>query len=109
MELYCDQERLAAALKAVLPAVPSRSWATTEAGMLLRADGHMAVIATDREMTIQCQVGAQEAKPGEVMLPARTVTDLAALLDPDRVDLWCIYPFRPTRLRPSPPLDWVGA
>ena len=22
---------------------------------------------------------------------------------------WCIYPFLPTRLWPSPPLDWVGA
>ena len=39
MELYCEQERLAVALKAVLPAVPSRAWATAEAGMLLRADG----------------------------------------------------------------------
>ncbi len=26
-----------------------------------------------------------------------------------RLLLWCIYPFLPTRLRPSPPLDWVGA
>jgi len=87
MELYCEQERLAAALKAVLPAVPSRSWATAEAGMLLRADGHLSVIATDREMTIRCQVGAQVARPGEVVLPARTVSDLVAMLDPDRVDV----------------------
>ena len=36
MELYCEQERLAAALKAVL-----------------RADGHLSVIATDCEMTIR--------------------------------------------------------
>ena len=93
MELYCEQERLAAALKAVLPAVPSRSWATAEAGMLLRANaptsagGHLSVIATDREMTIRCQVGAQVAKSGEVVLPARTISDLVALLDPDRVDV----------------------
>jgi len=87
MELYCEQERLAAALKAVLPAVPSRSWATAEAGMLLRADGHLSVIATDREMTIRCQVGAQVARPGEVVLPARTISDLVAMLDPDRVDV----------------------
>ena len=87
MELYCEQERLAVALKAVLPAVPSRSWATAEAGMLLRADGHLSVIATDREMTIRCQVGAQVAKSGEVVLPARTISDLVALLDPDRVDV----------------------
>jgi DNA polymerase-3 subunit beta len=87
MELYCEQERLAAALKAVLPAVPSRSWATTEAGVLLRADGHLSVIATDREMTIRCQVGAQVAKPGEAVLPARTISDLVAMLDRDRVDV----------------------
>jgi DNA polymerase III sliding clamp (beta) subunit (PCNA family) len=83
MELYCEQERLAAALKAVLPAVPSRSWATAEAGMLLRADapaqagGHLSVIATDREMAIRCQVGAQVAKPGEAVLPTRTTTKRA--------------------------------
>ena len=87
MELYCEQERLAAALKTVLPAVPSRSWATAEAGMLLRADGHLSVIATDREMSIRCQVGAQVARPGEVVLPARTISDLVALLDPDRVEV----------------------
>jgi DNA polymerase-3 subunit beta len=87
MELYCEQEGLAAALKAVLPAVPSRLWATAEAGMLLRADGHLSVIATDREMSIRCQVGAQVTRPGEVVLPARTISDLVALLDPDRVDV----------------------
>jgi DNA polymerase-3 subunit beta len=93
MELHCEQERLAAALKAVLPAVPSRLWATAEAGMLLRANapaqagGHLSVIATDREMTIRCQVGAQVAKPGEAVLPARTISDLVAILDPDRVDV----------------------
>jgi DNA polymerase-3 subunit beta len=38
-------------------------------------------------MTIRCQVGAQVAKPGEVVLPARTVSDLVAMLDPDRVDV----------------------
>jgi hypothetical protein len=31
MQLYCDQERLAAALKAVLPAVPSRPLVVTDA------------------------------------------------------------------------------
>jgi DNA polymerase-3 subunit beta len=87
MELYCEQEGLAVALKAVLPAVPSRSWSTAEAGMLLRADGHLSVIATDREMSIQCQVGAQVTRPGEVVLPARTISDLVALLDPDRVEV----------------------
>ena len=87
MELYCEQEGLATVLKAVLPAVPSRSWSTVEAGMLLRADGHLSVIATDHEMSIRCQVSAQVAKPGEVVLPARTISDLVALLDPDRVEL----------------------
>jgi DNA polymerase-3 subunit beta len=87
MELYCEQERLAAALKAVLPAVPSRSGATAEAGVLLRADGRLSVIATDRGMTIRCQVGAQVTRPGEVVLPARTISDLVAMLDPDRVDV----------------------
>jgi len=82
MQLYCDQERLAAALKAVLPAVPSRPLAVTDAGILLSsADGHLEVTATDREIAIRCRVGAQVAKPGHVVLPARTITDLVALLE----------------------------
>jgi len=93
MQLYCDQERLAAALKAVLPAVPSRPLVVTDAGLVLSAaeemllsstDGHLEVAATDREIAIQCRVGAHVAQPGEVVLPARTITDLVALLDVTR-------------------------
>ena len=88
MQLYCDQERLAAALKAVLPAVPSRPLVVTDAGMLLSStDGHLEVAATDREIAIQCRVSAHVAQPGEVVLPARTITDLVALLDVTRVDV----------------------
>jgi len=87
MQLYCDQERLAAALKAILPAVPSRPLGPADAGMLLSADGRLEIAATDREIAIRCQVGAQVADPGEVVLPARTITDLVALLDTDRVDM----------------------
>jgi len=106
MQLYCDQKRLAAALKAVLPAVPSRPLVVTDAGLVLSAaegmllsstDGHpsagspprvlavaghcLEVAATDREIAIQCRMGAHVAQPGEVVLPARTITDLVALLD----------------------------
>ena len=88
MQLYCDQERLAAALKAVLPAVPSRPLVVTDAGMLLSStDGHLEVAATDREIAIQCRVSAHVAQPGEVVIPARTITDLVALLDVTRVDV----------------------
>ena len=88
MQLYCDRERLAAALKAVLPAVPSRPLVVTDAGMLLSSvDGHLEVAATDREIAIQYRIGARGAKPGKVVLPARTITDLVALLDVARVDV----------------------
>ena len=74
MQLYCDQERLAAALKAVLPAVPSRPLTVTDAGVLLNSsDGHpstgsghcLEAAATDQEIAIQCRVGARVAQPGE--------------------------------------------
>jgi len=81
MQLCCDQERLAAALKAVLPAVPSRRIAMADAGILLSAGGHLDVAATDGEIAIRCRVGAQVAKPGHIVMPARTITDLVALLE----------------------------
>jgi DNA polymerase-3 subunit beta len=88
MQFYCDQERLTAALKAVLPAVPSRPLVVTDAGILLSGtDGHLEVAATDREIAIQCRVGAHVTQPGEVVLPARTITDLVALMDVERVDV----------------------
>jgi DNA polymerase-3 subunit beta len=96
MQLCCDQERLAAALKAVLPAVPSRPLMVTDAGVLLSSsDGHpstgsghcLEAAATDREIAIRCRVGAQVAQPGGAVLPARTIADLVALLDATQVDL----------------------
>jgi len=88
VRFHCEQERLTAALKAVLPAVPSRPLVVTDAGILLSgADGHLEVAATNREIAIQCRVGAHVAQPGEVVLPARTITDLVALMDVERVDV----------------------
>jgi DNA polymerase III subunit beta len=88
VRFHCEQEQLTAALKAVLPAVPSRPLVVTDAGILLSgADGHLEVAATNREIAIQCRVGAHVAQPGEVVLPARTITDLVALMDVERVDV----------------------
>jgi DNA polymerase-3 subunit beta len=88
MQVLCDQERLAAALKAVLPAVPSRPLTVADAGVLLSStDGHLEAAATDREIAIQCRVGAQVAQPGGVVLPARTIADLVTLLDAAQVDV----------------------
>lgn len=87
MQLYCDQERLAAALKAVLPAVPSR-YLGADSGVLLNgADDRLEVAAIDQEIAIRCQVGAQVAKAGGVVLPARTITDLVALFGAERVEM----------------------
>ena len=47
----------------------------------LAAGGHLEVAATDREIAIRYRVGAQVAQPGSVVLPARTISDLVALLD----------------------------
>lgn len=86
--LFRDQGRLAAALKAVPPAVPSRPLTPAGAGVLLStADGHLEVAATDREIAIRYRVGAQVTQPGSVVLPARTISDLVALLDAQRVDV----------------------
>ena len=44
-------------------------------------------VATDRESAIRYRVGAQVARAGSVVLPARTISDLVVLLDAQRVDV----------------------
>lgn len=87
MQLHCDQEQLAAALKAVRAAVPSRPLTVMNGGVLLSADGRLEVAATDREIAIRCRVNAQITNPGQVVLPASTITDLVAVLNTERIDL----------------------
>ncbi|MGQ9905136.1 MAG: DNA polymerase III subunit beta [Anaerolineae bacterium] len=89
MKVSCLQENLAKGLNIVGRAVAART-ATLPVltHVLLATDGgRLKIAATNLELGINCWVGAKVEDEGAITVPARTFTELVALLPPDRVDL----------------------
>ena len=89
MKVSCLQENLSKGLNIVSRAVASRT-ATLPVltHVLLATDGgRLKIAATNLELGINCWIGAKVDDEGAITVPARTFTELVALLPPDRVDL----------------------
>lgn len=82
MELYIQQANLKDALRAVRPAVPTRSRLRILDNVLIQAngDGLVQFTATNLDLTIRVQVAAQIDRPGEIAVPAAALNDLAQVL-----------------------------
>ncbi|MCS6773384.1 MAG: DNA polymerase III subunit beta [Anaerolineae bacterium] len=89
MKVSCLQENLARALNVVGRAVASRSttYPILTHVLLATDNGRLKVAATNLETGITCWIGAKVEGEGAITVPARTFTDLIALLPPDKIDL----------------------
>lgn len=89
MRLSCLQENLARGLSIVSRAVAPRTATLPVLTHILLATDHgrLKIAATNLELGISCWVGAKVEDEGAITVPARTFTDLVALLPADRVDL----------------------
>lgn len=89
MRISCLQENLARGLSIVSRAVaPRTATLPVLTHILLATDrGRLKIAATNLELGISCWVGAKVEDEGAITVPARTFTDLVALLPADRVDL----------------------
>ncbi len=89
MRISCLQENLARGLSIVSRAVAPRTATLPVLTHILLATDHgrLKIAATNLELGISCWVGAKVEDEGAITLPARTFTDLVALLPADRVDL----------------------
>lgn len=89
MKLSCLQENLAKALSITGRAVaPRTATLPVLTHVLLATDiGRLRISATNLELGVNCWIGAKIEDEGAITLPARTLSELVALLPSDRVDL----------------------
>lgn len=89
MKISCLQENLARGLNIVSRAVaPRTATLPVLTHVLLATDhGRLKIAATNLELGISCWIGAKVEDEGAITVPARTFTDLVALLPADKVDL----------------------
>jgi DNA polymerase-3 subunit beta len=88
LKITCSKDDLVQGLSLVGRALSSRTAIQILSGILLEASGNeVRVAATDMELSIRAVVAAQVEGEGSVVLPGRTLVDIARLLPGDDVTL----------------------
>src|SRR5919201_327036 len=88
MKLTCTREDLVSRLGIVSRAVSTRTTVQILAGILLRAEnGELELAATDMELSLRTALEAQIEDGGAVVVPGRTLLDIARLLPADEVQI----------------------
>jgi len=88
MKLTCAKDELVARLGIVARAVSTRTTVQILAGILLRADaGSLELAATDMELSLRTSFDADVEDAGAVVVPGRTLLDIARLLPAGEVQL----------------------
>jgi DNA polymerase-3 subunit beta len=88
LRITCTKEELVRGLSLVGRAVSSRTAIQILSGILLEVrDGELRLAATDMELSLRAAVSAQVEGDGAVVLPGRTLVDVARLLPGDEVTI----------------------
>jgi DNA polymerase-3 subunit beta len=88
LRITCSKDELVQGLPLVGRAVSSRTAIQILAGILLEAhDGELRLAATDMELSLRATVPARVEGDGAVVLPGRTLVDIARLLPGDDVTI----------------------
>src|SRR5581483_6524665 len=88
LRITCSKEDLVQGLALVGRAVSSRTSIQILSGILLEASGgEVRLAATDMELSLRATVAAQVSGDGAVVLPGRTLVDIARLLPADEVTI----------------------
>src|SRR6201995_1026475 len=88
LRITCTKDDLVQGLSLVGRAVSSRTAIQILSGILLEARGdELRLAATDMELSLRAAVPAQVEGDGAVVLPGRTLVDIARLLPADEVTL----------------------
>ena len=88
MTIGCSRDELVAKLAVVARAVSTRGSVQVLSGVLLRAEaGALELAATDMELSLRTQLGAQVQGEGAVAVPGKLLADLARLLPESEVTL----------------------
>jgi DNA polymerase III subunit beta len=88
LRITCAKDELVEGLSLVGRAVSSRTAIQILSGILLEArEGELRLAATDMELSLRASVPAQVEGDGAVVLPGRTLVDIARLLPADEVTI----------------------
>ncbi len=88
MRVSCLQENLTKGLAIVGRAVSARNTLPILGNILLEAKHHqLRLVATNRQISVSCWIGARVEDEGEITVPARLISDFVSNLPPERVDL----------------------
>src|ERR671935_197177 len=88
LRITCAKDELVTALGVVSRAVSTRTSVQILSGILLEAsDGELRVAATDMELSLRATVVAQIDGDGSIVLPGKTLVDIARLPPPDGVTI----------------------
>jgi DNA polymerase-3 subunit beta len=86
LRITCSKDELVQALSVVSRAVSTRTSVQILSGILLEAQGsELRVAATDMELSLRATVPAQIEGDGAIVLPGKTLADIARLLPADEV------------------------
>ena len=86
LRITCSKDDLVQGLGVVSRAVSTRTSVQILSGILLEArGGEVRLAATDMELSLRATVGAQVDGDGAIVLPGRTLLDIARLLPADEV------------------------
>jgi DNA polymerase III subunit beta len=86
LRITCSKEDLVQGLGVVSRAVSTRTSVQILSGILLEASGsELRLAATDMELSLRATVAAQVEGDGAIVLPGRTLLDIARLLPSDEV------------------------
>src|SRR5437870_729559 len=93
LRITASKDDLVQALGVVSRAVSTRTSVQILSGILLEArDGELRVAATDMELSLRATLPAQLEGDGAIVLPGKTLADIARLLPSDEV----VIEHRPT-------------
>jgi DNA polymerase-3 subunit beta len=88
LRITCSKDELVEGLSLVGRAVSSRTAIQILSGILLEArEGELRLAATDMELSLRAAVPARVEGDGAVVLPGRTLVDIARLLPSDEVTI----------------------
>ena len=88
LRITCQKDELVQGLTLVGRAVSTRTSIQILSGILLEASGgELRLAATDMELSLRATVPAQVSGDGAIVLPGRTLVDIARLLPADEVTI----------------------
>ena len=88
LRITCSKDELVQGLSVVSRAVSTRTSVQILSGILLEARGsELQLAATDMELSLRANVAAQVEGDGAIVLPGRTLVDIARLLPADEVSI----------------------